>query len=343
MAATTTPNTLDMYDEAARHYLNNHRYLGTSPTTIGNYATRIKVFRQYLASRPDPNAPITEQTAEAFRNGMIDAGRARSTVRQYLLELSIFFDAEIATFLHNPFNAKQRPKADKRPYDILIPDDKAALLWRNVCPIPQLETTWARNYAIVVLLLSSEIRNKELLDLRPCDLDFDEQEIYIEHGKGDKFRCIDFPFIAQTAIKMYLASGIRPATATDTDPLFGTEAASEYGTRRTGETWHRGTMGWLSGVVERTVAAITGVSGIRSHDLRHVGARLDLNGGMRLEALQSKLGHSNPNTTQIYADRVMARGGRASARAVLEERDRQAALNAASLNMDAPDQIAAIA
>jgi len=46
--------------------------------------------------------------------------------------------------------------------------------------------------------------------------------------------------------------------------------------------------------VESHVRAVTGVPDIRSHDLRHVGARIDLNAGMKQEELQSKLGHTKP-------------------------------------------------
>ena len=84
-------------------------------------------------------------------------------------------------------------------------------------------------------------------------------------------------------------------------------------------------------MVESHVFAVTGVHNIRSHDLRHVGARLDLNSGMDHYALQSKLGHANPQTTQIYSGKLMARVGRSSAKEVIAERDYQAQRNLARL------------
>lgn len=330
-------NVIQTYDDAVAHYIMNHRYTQTAATTIANYEMRLRMFREWLLNRDDPEEPITAATVEQYRNHLVDSGKKPSTVKQYLVELGIFFKAEPSVAgAENPSGAKIRPKVKPRPYDILIPDDKVALLWRNDRPKTQKESLWPRNYAIIVLLLSTEIRNKELLDLRPCDLDFENGEILVEHGKGDKFRCLDFPLIAQTAVQFYMESGLRPTYATETDPLFGTEAPGGFGCRRTGATWHRGRGDWLSGVVARTVESVTGVSGISSHDLRHVGARLDLNSGMRVEALQAKLGHSSPNTTQIYSDKLMARRGRNSARAVLEERDRQAQINQKSLALRAP-------
>ena len=204
------------------------------------------------------------------------------------------------------------------------------LLWRNNPPkglrAPQY---WARNYAIVVLLLATEIRNAELLSLRLCDLDFVHSELTVVSGKGGKFRVIDFPLIAQTAIRLYLNWPGRPKTLTNQDYLFGTQGVKGEAVRNgQPDFWKRGTSQWLSAVVERHVYAITGVHGVRTHDLRHVGARLDLNNGMTFEELQAKLGHANFGTTQRYSGKLVHRRRRQSARLVYDERARQAARNA---------------
>ena len=81
-------------------------------------------------------------------------------------------------------------------------------------------------------------------------------------------------------------------------------------------------------MVERHVYAITGVHSVRTHDLRHVGARLDLNNGMTFEELQAKLGHANFGTTQRYSGKLVHRRRRQSARLVYDERARQATRNA---------------
>ena len=79
--------------------------------------------------------------------------------------------------------------------------------------------------------------------------------------------------------------------------------------------------------MERHVKAVTGVPNIRTHDLRHVGARLDLNSGMAQEELQAKLGHASPAITQVYSGKLMGKAGKKSAVLVLEARDRQAEIN----------------
>ena len=158
--------------------------------------------------------------------------------------------------------------------------------------------------------------------MTPADIDLEDAALRVEHGKGDKFRVVDLPDIAVIALRHYLASGIRPDDLPDTAPVFGT--------LRSGE-WKAGTKQWLSELVERHVRSVTGVPDIRSHDLRHVGSRLDLNSGMPENELQAKLGHASPITTQRYSGRLMDRSGRKSAKKVFAERDLQAKRSADKL------------
>ena len=125
-------------------------------------------------------------------------------------------------------------------------------------------------------------------------------------------------------MEIYLDSGLRPSALSDDDYLFGNTSPTEKGavTRRRGaERWHKFSTAGVSGKVERTVAAITGVSDVRSHDLRKIGSRICLNAGQSIEELQGQLGHSAISTTQIYTSRMGSRKGRDSAKSVLAARD----------------------
>lgn len=325
------------YEAAVKTYLNNLKNTGASEQTVENYRKRLSYFRVFWISQYPNREPPSDPAfadVEAWRDYLLAKGTKASTVRQYLKELHTFFlfvsDPSLGKkryYMESPVSKRLFPmarKSDWRPYEQILTDEQVISLWQNSPVVTKRPEYWERNYAIVVLLLTTEIRNAELLNLTPADLDFENEEIIIERGKGDKFRVVDFPPLAQTAVNLYLKSGTRPSDAPETAPLFGT-----YGDPRNPDKtdWGRGTSQWLSSLVERHVKAVTGVEGVRTHALRHVGARLDLNYGMSFEELQSKLGHESVNTTQIYSGKLTARRARKKTAAVFEAREQETIKN----------------
>ena len=114
-------------------------------------------------------------------------------------------------------------------------------------------------------------------------------------------------------------------------PLFGTTSPKEFGARVRDGEWAQGSAQWLNGIVLRHVKAVTGVDGITTEDLRHVGASLDLNSGLPLDELQYKLGHKDIKSTQRATGMRQGRAGRGRALLVFEAQDKQAEINAAIL------------
>lgn len=315
------------YDGAVDEYIRRILLNNLSPKTVDSYKKVLWRFGNFL--RENDSFDDMFDAVESWRDALTENGAKPSTVRQYLTTLKIFFDRasrrsfpKNIRFAENPVDEDMFPKVVKRPYEEILTDDQVIMLFRNEAP-PHFPM-WARNYAALCLLLNEKIRNAELLDLRLSDLDFIHHELTVQSGKGRKFRIVDMTELTEQAIAQYLDSGIRPAYLNDDDYLFGTTAAHECGavnTRSGAEKWHRGTGAWLSSMIERTVKAVTGTENVRSHDLRHVGARVCLNAGQSLEELQGQLGHSSVTTTEIYANRLLQRRRRESAKAVLAARD----------------------
>ena len=272
---------------------------------------------------------------------MIETGKKASTLRQYMKILQIFFSwasdparGDARYYEINPVTKLLIPdtrKQDKRPYEQLLTDEQVKMLYKDTTPhTPGIKPqNWPRNYAIVILALTTELRNSEILDLKLSDINWQRKELTVQHGKGDKFRIVDLPELAQSALHLYLLSGIRPASLSDDDYLFGTTGDP---VRDNGVVWKRGTRQWLTSLIERHVKAVTGVENIRSHDLRHVGARIDLNHGTSISELQSKLGHESPNTTQVYSGKLLPRRFRESAAGVFRAQEIQAAKNWEKVN-----------
>lgn len=318
----------EKYAAATAEYLRRMRFNNLSPKTLKNYEQVLSIFGAFLSEQPD--ADDLYACVERWRDAMTEQGSAVSTVRQYLTTLKIFFEKSskrsfpaALRYTENPVDEDLFPKQVKRPYDEILTDEQVMQLYRNVPP-PHFGPTWARNFAMIQLCMNEKIRNAELLDLRLSDLDFIHHELTVQNGKGRKFRVVDMTDLTEQAIRQYLDSGIRPDYLSDDDFLFGTTAAHERGavnSRSGAEKWHRGTTGFLSQAIERTVKAVTGVPSVRSHDLRHVGARVCLNAGQSMEELQGQLGHSSITTTEIYANKLLQRRRRESAKAVLAARD----------------------
>lgn len=327
-------NEIEKFGYYVALYLDDMKHANKSARTIDNYALAFRVFTKFWAEHGDVNEEPRTSLFREWRNYMDEKGLKVSTIKAYLMALHIFFSyyedeeddsGELVYGGRNPVSKKLYPKQDNRPYDVLLTDDNVAKLWANVPPSHKQKAHWARNYAIICLLLDSKIRNAELLDLKLSDIDFEGKLLFVENGKGRKFRCADLSDISISALKLYLASGIRPAELSDDDYLFGT-MADKSGLGKT-NIWHRGTKDWLSDIVKRHVFAVTGVDHITSHDLRHIGARLALNNGASKESIQAELGHSSVKTTEIYSGRLEARRGRDSAKEVYAERDKWAKKN----------------
>ena len=305
------------YEKAVDQYIKNCQAIGLSKTTLNNYITTLSNFYGFFS---DDSAQWKYQdpsftTIQAYRNELTASGAKKSTVGQRLMELRIFFNwasgEEGPQFYEkNPVSAKLSPKRNHRPYDTILTNEQIAKLWRYDYPITYMQSRWDRNYALVVLLLTSKIRVSEALAVTPADLDWENGEIEVEHGKGDKYRVAPFPKIAQQAVQFYLKSGMRNPSLGDSDTLFD---ISDRGT--------------LSRAVESHVRYVTGVNHVRSHDLRHIGSYLDLNAGKPLEELQAELGHNSPVTTQIYSGRLTARKNRGDVKGVFEEMEYQISRN----------------
>lgn len=316
---------LEKFDAAVAAYLRNATFTGKSPVTVDNYRFRLSRFRE-LWTDANNGSPLNDPDYSdvlSFRDKLLEAGIAASTVKQYLVELRAFFSAfekprlvPGLSYPENPVDLSFAPRTKKRPYDAILADAQVSALLSAAKPDGAWGKNWPRNYAMIALMLATELRSEELRSLTLDDLDFDEEIITVAHGKGDKFREVDFPVFAQAAVLLYLRSGFRPATLPASAPLFGT-----------GAEWKIGTRQWLHDVTRRIIKQATGVDNVGPHDLRHIGARLKLNAGATMEEMQAELGHSQITTTKIYTGRLQTRRGRAGAKTVLAEMERIGAEN----------------
>ena len=329
---------IDRYNELREMYLRKAKLNNLTEATQENYATVTRIFGDFLRGAEEEKQKnkaspdeVGFEDVQAWIDRLAEQGAKPSTVKQYLVALGQFFTfctkpyiPEHLRYKTSPVSPDFYPKVVPEQVPEILPDEAVAKLWEYKRNYPASEAQFARNYAIVVLILSTGLRNKEVLDLTLSDVDFHYREISVRSGKGRKARVVDAPDICLAAIENYLNSGARPNNLPDNAPLFGTTAAHEKGNvnaRQGCEAWHRGSTNWLSQMIERHVFNQTGIHGVRSHDLRHLFARVSLNATGNLAELQGAMGHTNPNVTERYSGRLMQRRRRESAEMVLAARD----------------------
>lgn len=141
-----------------------------------------------------------------------------------------------------------------------------------------------REQAIVEVMYSTGCRVTELERLNINDVNFDTKEVAL-FGKGDKHRTSYISARAEVALKRYLAE------RTD-----GDEALFVYAVKPNDRLKKAG--------IECLIKHIgneAGIDRLHPHLLRHTMATDALSRGMDVAEIQKVLGHSNVDTTMIYA------------------------------------------
>lgn len=150
---------------------------------------------------------------------------------------------------------------------------------------PRLQVTHLRDAAVLVLLLNTGLRVKEVVGLRKNDVLLTERKgtVVVRQGKGGKRREVPLNAQARKALEDYL----------DARPDVGVE---NFFVGRNNE-----------GVQEKTVqravkrfAALDGMTEVTAHVLRHSFAKNLIDKGVTLEKVAALLGHTDLSTTQIY-------------------------------------------
>jgi site-specific recombinase XerD len=134
-----------------------------------------------------------------------------------------------------------------------------------------------RNRALLEVVYSAGLRSSEAVGLDLGDVDFEQEIVHVQNGKGAKDRVVPLGEEAGDWVARYLAEG-RPKLARGAEnALF----LSARGRRLDTSTLRR----MLS----------------NPHRLRHAFATHLLEGGADLRVIQELLGHSSLSTTQIYS------------------------------------------
>tara|TARA_R110002049_G_scaffold2750_2_gene21476 strand:- start:266173 stop:267078 length:906 start_codon:yes stop_codon:yes gene_type:complete len=271
------------------------QYLATernaSDLTIKSYREDLFGLMDWLeatnGSIPHPGA-LAPSDLRSFQAALQQAGYARTTISRKLASLRSFYRFAMREGIANSNPAKplRNPRRQRKLPHVLSNDEVGKLL---LAP-PPADVAGLRDRAILETMYSAGLRVSELVALRDCDLDPDEQILRVR-GKGRKERISPLGSYAIKAIKAYEQKRVRdPKTEAlgREAPVFVNRFGRILTTRSVGR------------MLEKHIA-VTGLDTRTSpHTLRHSFATHLLDRGADIRSVQELLGHKSLATTQIY-------------------------------------------
>lgn len=181
----------------------------------------------------------------------------------------------------NPVKRVASIKVEKSPRHAMKPIELEYL--RNACES-------LRDKAMIDFLYSTGVRVSEFCHARIDNIDWEKKTVLIEHGKGDVTRKTYLNPKAEVSLRAYLDS------RADDSPFIFARIKGKSDKPLDAKT--------VQDAVDRIVRAAGRSFSVRitPHVFRHTIATVLLRNGMPVEQVQRFLGHSNINTTMIYAE-----------------------------------------
>lgn len=241
-----------------------------SDSTVKNYISLLETFFGYYHDKsPDE---ICLDDIERYNFEVIIKHKYSVVYQRQLVNaLKVYFKY----FPNESFQIGEleRPKNEMKIPEILSHSEVLRLL---------MATPNLKHRSILVLLYSSGFRISELINLKIADIDFDRKQLRIRQSKGKKDRMVTLSPRIYSLINDYLNS-YQPKIY-----MFNGQKGGRY----------------TSSSVRHFLAKATKKAGIKKrvspHTLRHCYATHLLESGVDLKYVQELLGHSRPETTQIY-------------------------------------------
>lgn len=254
-------------------FLSAKKLEGLSMLTLDGYKRDLKVFAQDVKKRTE------DITTADIRNHLGKFGHLKmSSLGRKLTVFKSFFGWLTSEdyLMRDPSKKLKTPKKEKRLPKALSIEELEML--RESCKTN-------RQRAFLEILYATGCRLSEIQQLNRNDIDYHAKSCKVI-GKGDKEREVYFSHKAMYHLEKYLKS------RTD-----GNEALMVSERRPHGRLSKRS--------IQREITLLAQQAGLEKrvspHTLRHTFATLTLNNGADITAVQALLGHSNPATTQIYA------------------------------------------
>lgn len=263
--------------------------LDASPRTVEAYTKAVRRFFGYLEDagidRPQ------RETVLAYRDWLKESHKP-ATVQNYLAALKLFFQWTEQEGLYPDIARRVKGAKLDREHkkDYLTARQAAALLGA----VDRTTLKGLRDYALLTVMVTTGLRTISLVHADVGDVQTaGEGAVLYYQGKGSEGKAgyVKLAEPVKEAVQAYLTARGGPSPEA---PLFAAVSHRNGGGRLTTRS--------ISRMVKEHLQAI-GLQSDRltAHSLRHTAATLNLLHGGSLEETRQLLGHSNINTTLIYA------------------------------------------
>lgn len=234
-----------------------------SPYTLRNYMSFNKGLLEHSGKEP---SEIDVNDVKYFLADKME-DKASSSVILFLAAVKF---AYLSVFEKDPTIGIKRPKSEKKIPVVLTKQEVGELIEA---------TETLKSKLILQLLYSSGLRVSEIVNIKPVDLDFNENVGWVRGGKGGKDRMFVFSEKLSKKLERFIKKHDWVYIFSKDKPL----------TTRN-----------IQKIVQR-VAMRAGIDKqVHPHTLRHSFATHLLDSGVDVSVIQRLLGHSSIATTQIY-------------------------------------------
>lgn len=286
----TPPHPAPDAQAALERYIGHlERVRRRSPHTLRNYRSDLEGFLSFLATRDTPFLEAGRGDGRSYLFALRTAGVADASVKRVATTVRGFYgwlDATGTVLVSRTGDSMLRlrfPRQTKRLPKFLSTDEAEALLQAADGDAP----ADLRDRAIIELLYGAGLRVSEVASLDVRDVDVPNRQVRVT-GKGDKTRICLFGDPAAEALGRYVVEG-RPHLVTGVQPaLFVNRSGGRLSARSVQALVRKA--GMQAGIAQR----------VHPHLLRHSFATHLIEGNADLRIVQHLLGHSSPDTTQIY-------------------------------------------
>lgn len=274
------------YNEAVRLFLMDCQFRNLSPRTIEGYRVYLTLFQRDLEAWQLMLDDVTLKDLSVRMIGeMLDRKLKPNTINGKIRTLQQFFkflfqDGQTSTNLATGL----KPIKNERQLVHTFTEEQVQLL---LAAPDQNTFTGLRDYTIMLLFLETGIRVMEMSQLTVSDLNFEENTIQIQMGKGRKFRNLPIQATCVQALRRYLNErGNQPF-----DQLWISVFDKPFARNS------------IIHIVKDYMnkAEIKGLHGA-CHIFRHTMAKFFLMNGGDIFTLQYLLGHTSLEMTRYYVE-----------------------------------------